>query len=73
MANEENGLSYFLCFFSPFSFSILLYSVCFYQALPFLGVTTAMLFMLNKEIAAILVPQTNPSRIELSFYANNFF
>ena len=33
----------------------------------------AMLMYLNKEGAAILVPEINPSRIELYSYANNLF
>ena len=31
-------------------------------------VTMAMLFLINKEKEAMLVPQTNPLRIKLNFY-----
>ena len=34
-------------------------------------VTAAMLMILHKEKAAMLVSETNPSRAELYFYANN--
>jgi len=43
MAIEGNTLSYFLCFFSPFSCFILLYSLCFHKALPLLGAVEAFL------------------------------
>ena len=36
-------------------------------------VTAAMLVSQNKEMAAMLVPQTKPLGIELYFYANTFF
>ena len=36
-------------------------------------VTAAMLVFQNKEMAAMMVYQTNPPGIELYFYANTFF
>ena len=36
-------------------------------------VTAAMLVLQNKEMAAMMVYQTNPAGIELYFYANTFF
>ena len=72
---------YPLCFedsillFSFHVFSLSLLSLLFvglYVVSPN-NVSAAMLMSLNKEIAAKLVPQTNPSRIELYVYANNLF
>ena len=37
------------------------------------NVTTSMLVFQNKEMAAMMVYQTNPPGIELYFYANTFF
>ena len=37
------------------------------------GVTAAMLVFQNKEMAAMMVYQTNPPGIELYFYANTCF
>ena len=36
-------------------------------------VTAAMLVFQNKEMAAMMVHQTNPPGIEIYFYANTFF
>ena len=36
-------------------------------------VTSAMLVFQNKEMAAMMAYQTNPTGIELYFYANTFF